>query len=149
MIIRRADPKESRILTDLAVVSEAFWGHDKKFIEKFRLIYNIKEDYIRNNPTFVLEKEEKIIGFYSLVENGKEVVLEYFYIDPGAIKKGYGNKMWDHLVDYCKNRGILEFQYVAGKETRDFYEKMGAVIVGETNSIINKDRRIDKWKMVL
>lgn len=149
MIIRRAEPREAKEITDLAVVSEAFWGHDKKFLDKFRVIYEVTEDFIRNNPTLVLEESNKLIGFYSIVESDEDVILEYFYIDPIYIRKGYGMKLWNDLIEYCKNRGILEFQFVAGDEAKDFYLRMGAIKIGETFSLVNKNRKISKWKVVL
>lgn len=149
MIIRRADPSEAIQLTELAVVSEAFWGHDKKFIDKFRIVYEVTEDYIRNNATFILEEDQRLLGFYSIIESDEDVILDYFYVDPVFIRKGYGSQLWNHLADYCRNRGILEFIFVAGDEAKDFYSKMGAIKVGETFSLVNKSRKINRWKMVL
>lgn len=149
MNIRRADPKENMVLTELAVASEAHWGYDKKFIDAFRGIYSLSEDYIMNHPTFVLEDEDEILGFYSLIETDEDVTLEYFYIDSVNIRKGYGSHLWDHLVEFCRSRGILELQFVSSPEARHFYEKMGAVVVGEAKSRVLTDRRILKWKFVI
>ncbi|WP_422487354.1 GNAT family N-acetyltransferase [Gudongella sp. DL1XJH-153] len=149
MNIRRANPKEHEILTDLAVTSESYWGYDKKFLSAFRSIYGLSEDYIMNHPTFVMEDDDEIIGFYNLIESDEEVTLEYFYIDPVNIRKGYGSQLWEHLVEFCKNRGILELQFVSSPEARKFYEKMGAVVVGEADSRVMTDRRILKWKFVV
>lgn len=148
MIIRRADPKENKVLTELAVSSEAYWGYDKKFLDAFRSIYGLSEDYIMNHPTFVLEEGE-ILGFYNLIEDDEGVSLEYFYIDPAFIRKGYGSHLWEHLVEFCKNRGILELQFVSSPEARKFYETMGAVVSGETYSKVSADRRILKWKFIV
>ncbi|HOK63416.1 MAG TPA: GNAT family N-acetyltransferase [Soehngenia sp.] len=148
MNIRRAYPTEADILTDLAVESEAYWGYDKKFLDTFKTIYKISEDFIINNPTFVLE-EDKIIGFYSIIESSEGVILEYFYIDPSYIRKGYGKILWDHLIEFCKNRGILELDFVASNEAMPFYEKMGAIKVGETKSLVESDRRVNRLKMVI
>ena len=148
MNIRRADPKENIVLTDLAVASEAYWGYDRKFLDAFRRIYSLSEDYIMNHPTFVME-EDDIVGFYNLIENDEGVSLEYFYIDPAFIGKGYGRHLWDHMVEFCKNRGILELQFVSSPEARKFYEKMGAVSTGEKPSLVMGDRRILKWKFIV
>ncbi len=58
-------------------------------------------------------------------------------------------KLWNDLIEYCKNRGILEFQFVAGDEAKDFYLRMSAIKIGETFSLVNKNRKISKWKVVL
>lgn len=149
MIIRRAEIKEYKILTELAVLSEAYWGHDKRFLDAYRQIYSLTEDYIRNHPTIVMEDDGNIIGFYSFIESDDEVSLEYFYLDPAYIGKGLGRELWEHLADFCRNRGILELVFVSSPEAKAFYEKMGAVNVGEVNSLVARDRRILKWKIVL
>ena len=38
-------------------------GYDSEFMEKFKAIYKITEDYIRDNPTLVLIENSSIIGF--------------------------------------------------------------------------------------
>lgn len=149
MLIRRAEVKENKVLTELAVMSEAYWGYDKRFLDAYRQIYSLTEDYIRNHPTFVMEEDGKLAGFYSIIESDDEVTLEYFYLDPAYIGKGFGRELWDHLVEFCRNRGILEFVLVSAPEARLFYEKMGAVVVGDVNSLVGKDRRIHKMKMII
>ncbi len=149
MLIRRAEIKENLLLTELAVMSEAYWGYDKKFLDSFRQIYSISEDYIMNHPTFVMEDEGRVIGFYNIIESDEGVTLEYFYLDPAYIGKGLGRVLWDHLSEFCRNRGIIDFSFVSSPEAQAFYEKMGAVRVGEVSSLVAKDRRILKWKMVL
>ena len=149
MLIRRAEVKENKILTELAVMSEAYWGYDKRFLDAYRQIYSLTEDYIRNHPTFVMEEDGKLAGFYSIIESDDEVTLEYFYLDPAYIGKGFGRELWDHLVEFCRNRGIIEFVLVSAPEARLFYEKMGAVVVGDVNSLVGKDTRIHKMKMII
>ena len=149
MIIRRAKVLENKTLTELAVVSEAYWGYDKKFLDAYRHIYSLSEDYIRNHPTFVLEEDGEIFGFYSIIESDDEVTLEYFYLEPSYIGKGFGRILWNHLADFCMSRGILEFVFVSSPEAKGFYEKMGAFNIGEVNSLVARDRRVLKWQMVL
>lgn len=149
MIIRRAEVKENKELTELAVMSEAYWGYDKRSLDAYRQIYSLTEDYIRNHPTFVMEDDGKLAGFYSIIESDDEVTLEYFYLDPAYIGRGLGRELWDHLLEFCRSRGILELVFVSSKEAKAFYERMGAVNTGEVNSLVLKDRRILKWKMII
>ena len=50
---------------------------------------------MRENPTIVLLENSSIIGVFSFVKSENETELEYFYIDPRYIGKGYGKKMWE------------------------------------------------------
>ena len=55
-------------------------------------------------------------------------------------------KLWNDLIEYCKNRGILEFQFVAGDKSKDFYLRMGAIKIGETFSLVNKNIKISSGR---
>lgn len=93
--IHKVEKSHIEELNRIAYESEAWWGYDSEFMEKFKAIYKITEDYIRDNPTLVLIENGSIIGFFSFVKNENETELEYFYIDPQYIGKGYGKKMWE------------------------------------------------------
>ncbi|HOJ79010.1 MAG TPA: GNAT family N-acetyltransferase [Bacillota bacterium] len=133
-------------LNRIAYESEAYWDYDWEYMQRFKAIYRITEDYIKQNPTFILVERDRIIGFYSLLVNAQEVELEFFYIAPQYIGKGYGRRMWTYLIDYCKAEGIKSFFLVTSPQAQEFYEKMGAVKVGEVESIVRKGRRIPRLK---
>ncbi|KYO65532.1 hypothetical protein ATZ99_15680 [Thermovenabulum gondwanense] len=140
--IRPATEREARILSELAVKSEAYWGYDEEYMEKFKEKYRVTEEYIKNSPVFVLEDKNKILGFYGLLFEKDEVNLEFFYIDADYIGKGYGRMLWGHLVDYCKEKGIKSFTFVTSPEAKGFYIKMGAEYLGEVESLVKKGRII-------
>lgn len=68
-------------MTEIAIRSEAYWGYDEEYMEKFKEIYKVTEEYIKNFPVFVLKERGKVIGFYSLLFKGEKVMLEFFYVD--------------------------------------------------------------------
>ena len=64
------------------------------------------------------------------MKNENETELEYFYIDPEYIGKGYGKKMWDNLVNFARQQAL--FILIGNKpQAKGFYEKMGAVVTDE------------------
>ena len=136
-------------LNRIAVESESYWGYDSDFMNEFKVIYQVTENFIRKNPTFILYENDKIIGFYSLSIKPEENTIEYFYIEPECIGKGYGEKMWKHLVTYCKSHNIKDFILVTSPQAKGFYEKMGAVQIGEVESTLKKGRIIPKLKCTL
>ncbi|WBW96946.1 GNAT family N-acetyltransferase [Oceanirhabdus sp. W0125-5] len=140
--IRRAIIQESETLTNIAIQSEAYWGFDSDYMEQFKFTYKVTEEFIKNNPTFIIENDEKIIGFYSILINEHEVSLEYLYIDPEFIGKGYGKRLWNHMIEKCKNLAIKEIEIVTSPEAKEFYIKMGAVQTGEIQSLVKKERII-------
>lgn len=142
--MRSAKEYEHNILTDLAINSEAYWGYDTEYMNKFRAVYSVSEEFINNNPTIILEEDNNIIGFYSVINDERETSLEYFYIAPEYIGKGYGKLLWNHLIKDCRSHGIKEFSLVTSPQAREFYIRMGAVLCGEVESLLKKGRIIPK-----
>lgn len=142
--IRKAETIEAEILTGIAIRSEAYWGYDADFMETFKTQYSVTEKFIRENPTFVIEEDGDIIGFYSIMGEDKEVELEYLYVEPSYIGKGYGKLLWNHMVDTFKNQGINQIVLVTSPQAKDFYIKMGAVLTGEVESLCRKGRKIPR-----
>lgn len=140
--IRSAKADEYEILTNIAIESESFWEYDSDHMEKFKSVYKITEEFISNNSTFVLEKDENIVGFYGFIIENNEPSLEYLYIEPQYINKGYGKLLWNHMVENCKKNSIKGFSIVTSQQTKEFYTKMGAVQVGEIESLVQNVHKI-------
>ncbi|WP_283591232.1 GNAT family N-acetyltransferase [Clostridium butanoliproducens] len=140
--IRRAKVDEYEILTDIAIKSEGYWGYDSDYMDKFKSIYNVSEEFIKNNPTVLIEEDNSVIGFYGLICKDNETSLEYFFIEPKYIGKGYGKLLWNYLVNHCKNLGIEAFEIVTSPQAKEFYVKMGAIPCGEVESLLKKGRII-------
>jgi N-acetylglutamate synthase-like GNAT family acetyltransferase len=140
--IRSAKVDEYEILTKIAIESESYWNYDSEHIEKFKSFYRVTEEFISNNSTFVIEKDGNIVGFYGFISENNEPSLEYLYIDPQYINKGYGKLLWKHMVENCKKNNIKEFSIVTSPQAKEFYTKMGALQVGEIESLVKRGRKI-------
>ncbi|MHB8062230.1 MAG: GNAT family N-acetyltransferase [Ruminiclostridium sp.] len=142
--IRSAKAAEYDILSDIAVKSEAYWEYDSDYMNKFKSIYNVSEEFINNNPTVIIEDDENIIGFYGVLIERSETSLEYFFIEPKYIGMGYGKLLWNNLVKHCKKLSIKEFNIVTSPQAKEFYVKMGAMPYGEVESLLKKGRIIPR-----
>lgn len=143
--IRSASSKEDEILTSIAAESEAYWGYDEEFMEIYKIIYNVTSEIISENLAYVLEDEGDIIGFYVVIQEAYLGEVEYFYIKPRYMGKGYGRIMWEHMIDLCESFGILEIELVTSPQDKEFYINMGAVVVSEVLSQVNS-RKIPKLR---
>ena len=144
MIIRSAKIDESDYLTNIAIKSESYWDYDFNYMEKFRLIYKVTEEFISKNPTFIIEDDKNIVGFYGILVENDMTSLEYLFIEPKYIGQGYGKLLWNHLVEYCKSEGFKELCIVTSPQAKEFYLKMGAVSWGEVESLLKKGRIIPR-----
>jgi len=143
--IRRAAAHDARVLSDIAYHSEAYWGYDPEYMENFRSLYRVTEEFISHNRTYVLEEQNRILGFYGLAARGTVNSLEYFFIEPQSIGRGYGKVLWEHLLDFtCRPSGIKEFEIVTSPQAKEFYTKLGAVWLGEVESLLKKGRMIPR-----
>lgn len=143
--IRRAAVQDVRVLSDIAYHSEAYWGYDPEYMENFRSLYRVTEKFIRHNRTYVLENQNRILGFYGLAAGGPVNSLEYFFIEPQNIGRGYGKLLWEHLLEFtCQSAGIKEFEIVTSPQAQAFYTRLGAVCLGEVESLLKKGRMIPR-----
>lgn len=140
--IRCANPEDSKSLTELAIRSEAYWGYDDNFMDKFKTLYKVSEEFIINNPTYIMEEDGEIIGFYSILIEESQRSLEYFFIEPKFIGKGYGKLLWQHVIKSCDTLKIKEFIIVTSPQAQAFYTKLGAKLQGEVESLVAKGRMI-------
>lgn len=140
--IRNAAVGEYDILTDIAARSESYWGYDSDYMDRFKSFYSVSKEFINNNPTVVIEEDDEIVGFYGLINKSDEMSLEYFFIQPKYIGKGYGKLLWNSLIRDCKNLKIKEFSIITSPQAKEFYVKMGATPCGEIESLLKKGRII-------
>ena len=91
-----------------------------------------------------IQEDDVILGFYGVLIGDKETFLEYLFVEPTSIGKGYGKLLWEHMVDHCKQLGIKELVIVSGPQAKEFYVKMGAVPSGEVDSLVKEGRRVPR-----
>ncbi len=83
--MRRARPGDARILTELAVRSEAYCGYDAAFMANFRKTYRVTAAFLGRHVAFVAEQDGAVVGFYALAQEETGLELEYLYLEPSRI----------------------------------------------------------------
>jgi GNAT superfamily N-acetyltransferase len=134
--IRHADAGEYEILNDIAVSSEASFGYGEQYVQIFKSIYKVTEKSISSNPTYVLQEGCNINGFYSLHIENRDASLKYLFIEPASIGMGFGKALWKHMVYTCKGLEVEKVIIAANPKIKDFYIKMGAEMIDETELLI-------------
>lgn len=134
-------------LNNIAFLSESYWGHNKNMMDIFKKEYRLTRKYLKNNEVFNMVLDESIIGFYAFNMTQEIPELEYFYLKPEYIGKGYGRKLWNEAIEFCKNNKIKTFVFVAGTEVKNYYLKMGAEVIKTLPSKLDAKRKIYAFKM--
>lgn len=138
--IRAAQVRDEDALRRIAFNSEAHWGYSEEFMKIFDENYNITETFLKNNPVYVIECSEEVIGFWGMETTTERFELEYFYIAEEHLRKGFGRVLWNNLLLWCTSNKVQEFNFVTSPQAVQFYLKSGAIKTGEVPSTI--DRRM-------
>jgi GNAT superfamily N-acetyltransferase len=132
--IRSAHSGEAGALSALALRSKAHWGYDATFIEACRAELTVGPERFGRDVVIVLERDDVVRGFYVLAGAGDAGELDFFYIDPTCIGRGFGALLWRHAVTVARRRGHHRVIIHSDPHAEGFYRAMGARRVGEVPS---------------
>ena len=148
--IRRAQDGDEAYLTEISFISKKYLDHPSEYFAIVESKQTITKEYLSKNEVFVCEKDKKIIAFYSIVniiehfrigENDieKGFWLEHMFVKPENIEEAIGEKLFFHLIDFCKEHSINEIIILSNPNSKEFFKKMGCDYIKEYSSTI-KDR---------
>lgn len=140
--IRKALLSEYHILSDITLKSEAYWGYDNDFLEKFKIYYNITTDFIKNYHVYVLTNNNIILGYYGFAINENISYLEFLFIEPKSIGNGYGRILWNHIISLCQKNNVKVFTINSDPNAENFYYKMGAKYYMEVDSKMTPGNKV-------
>jgi len=86
------------------------------------------------NQFFFVYEDEEPVGFAAYFEKAPTIFkLDKIYILPSQQSKGTGKFVIDYILDEIKQKGAkaLELQVHRQNKARNFYEKLGFVIIKE------------------
>ena len=133
----QATPEDVKSLRSLAHKSEAHWDYDKQFMDVFDSKFNITEKFIVSNPVYILLENLIPVAFWGIRYDSETWELEYFYVSERNLGNGYGKQMWNHMTNWCKEHKIRTIHFVTSHQAVGFYEKMGAIQKGISQSMID------------
>jgi GNAT superfamily N-acetyltransferase len=132
--IRRAERADAAALTRLALASKASWGYDAAFMEACRAELTLEARDIVGDPTFVIEAESGILGFYQLRLQGTAADIRMFFIAPEAVRCGIGRRLWAHLERTARAVGVTHLEVDSDPHAEGFYRRTGMRRTGQAAS---------------
>lgn len=148
MNLRKALDEEAEILSNVAIKSKAYWDYNEEFIDGCMEDLTISVEYIQKNYVYIFEDDDGIIGFFAF-ERSEQDRLDFLYILPKFIGKGFGKVMWENIIREAKELGIKTFTIDSDPHAKGYYEKMGATQIGETPSTVYKDRVLPLMRVMV
>ena len=157
--IRYAQATDSTILTDISFRAKGHWDYPAEYIDRWRDELTITPEYIKSNTVFVGELEEKIVGFYSLINIQQDLRirtiliekgtwLDHMFILPKYIRKGIGTEFITHMIAHLTEKKVDKVLIFVDPKATGFYEKSGAIFRRESDSSI-PGRKIPVYEIEL
>jgi len=155
--IRHAKSPDCTILTDVSFGAKRYWNYPDEYMERWKAELTITPAYIESNTVFVGELEDKIVGFYSLIEIQQDleigsvliekgIWLDHMFILPEYMGKGIGTKFTTHMKAYLSEKRVDKVLIFVDPNAKGFYEKGGAKFRRESDSSI-PGRKIPVYEM--
>lgn len=137
MEITDATPADHEILTQITKTSKNIWGYGHDQIEKWSEVLTITPDYIQKNLLRKLLDNKTTVGYYALLEIDKiELRLDYLFVSPEFIGKGFGKLLIEDAIETAKKSGYSKISLDADPNAEGFYEKLGFSLVRKMESTI-------------
>jgi N-acetylglutamate synthase-like GNAT family acetyltransferase len=133
--IRAAHDDEAGSLSELAFRAKAHWGYSDDFMAACRDELTYPPELVSAGGFAVAEIDSRVAGFYALSKvspNSGE--LEAVFVDPERIGSGVGRALLDHALAAGREAGFERIIVQADPNAAAFYERAGALRIGERES---------------
>lgn len=137
MEIKKTNRNDAKSITELTLRSKNYWNYGAEQMEEWRDEMTIDSKYIDENQVYKLVDNEKLIGFYAYQpENTKDIKLNFFFVEPDCIGKGYGKLLMNDFLIRIKNTDCERVILDADPNAEKFYERLGFKVIGKLQSSI-------------
>jgi N-acetylglutamate synthase-like GNAT family acetyltransferase len=136
-MIRRAKSHEADSINQLGIRSKAYWGCSPEHIKVLEQDLTISPQAIVTHPTYVLEVNNKVLGYYTLIpENAETVELAHLFVEPLHLLEGVGSQLLNHARDTALSLGFSRIVVQSDPNSERFYLVNGATRIDEIASRI-------------
>ena len=140
--IRKARPRDADTLTAIAHAAKRHWGYPEHWIEQWKADLIITPEFISANEVFVAVVDGEVVGCCALVMTDSLAELEHMWIKPEYMGSGVGRALFNHARAQAATLNVRELELSADPNAEGFYQRMGAVRIGEVVSEIDGQPRV-------
>ncbi len=132
-----AYPKDAPLLTVIAIASKGYWEYAEKDMISWIPDLVVSEEAIEKHRVYKLIKGKEVVGFYLVKDNGSSIaILEYLFVLPQFIGKGYGALLLQHAIQKVKASTMQFIEVLSDPNAEGFYANFGFKKVEEKQSSI-------------
>jgi GNAT superfamily N-acetyltransferase len=135
--IRPARVEEAAALSDLCFPSKAVWGYDAGFMALMPAALEVASKEIAAGDVCIATGVDgQIAGIVALAPGDAPGTPDLYklFIEPRHIRDGVGRALLAHAVAEAQRRGAERLTILADPNAAGFYERNGAVRIGEASS---------------
>jgi ribosomal protein S18 acetylase RimI-like enzyme len=140
--ITRATPDQAEILTQIAFAAKSHWGYPDAWIQLWSPSLKIRPDFIEKYETYVAWEDEQPAGFGAISQEAEKASIEHLWVSPEFIGMGIGSMLFKFILSRCQELGASTLRIESDPNAQGFYERMGAVKVGESVGKVDGRPRI-------
>ena len=147
--IRRANPGEAAVLSQLAKISQASWGYPKAWLRAWEQSLTLTESFLRYSIALVAERDQTVAGFWchQLAPTENAVATSLLYVHPACIGHGCGRALWHTLQSILAHLEINAISIQAEPKALGFYLKLGGQKIDEMPSPLIPGRTLPIVKL--
>ena len=124
---------EVDVLEALCMRSKAYWGYDHEFLALCRTALKVSPRQIERGFVRLAEHSAALAGVAQVsVAHGAEIDL--LFVDPPMMGYGIGAALFVWAAEAARAAGARELFILSDPGARGFYERMGAVYIGDAPS---------------
>ena len=135
--IRAAKPGEAEALSALCKRSKAHWGYDAEFMRLSAASLTVKPELVASGRVVVAEDPVgRVLGVAAVapMEEDGSYDLDRLFVEPDALRRGVGQALMRAVEKIARDEGAARLVILADPNASAFYERMGAVRVGDAPS---------------
>jgi N-acetylglutamate synthase-like GNAT family acetyltransferase len=135
--IRPAWVEEAAALSDLCFRSKAVWGYDAEFMALMPAALRVTPEEIATGDVWIATGTDgQIAGVVALAPGDPPGTMDLnkLFIEPRHMRGGAGRALLAHAVAEARRRGAERLTILADPNAAGFYERNGAVRIGEAPS---------------
>lgn len=134
MKIRLARAGDADRLTAIARAAKRHWGYPDEWLRLWEDELTVTADDIRNHRVFCAEDDGVVVGFYAVSSAGSLAELEHMWVEPDAIGRGFGSRLFTHAIATAAEAGAESMRVASDPHAEGFYLHKGARRIGTVPS---------------
>jgi GNAT superfamily N-acetyltransferase len=140
--ISRATSDQAELLTQIAFAAKRHWGYPERWIKLWAPILTITPEFIEQYETYIAFLGDEPVGFCAISQEDEKASIEHLWVLPEHMGKGVGARLFKFMLSRCKELGTRVLGIESDPNAQGFYERMGAIKVGEIVGEVDGQPRI-------